>query len=56
MIGFHELTEDEIFVSHAAAMAGVTYRNLSPTEPLVILRYYGPEQDPAAPDVGAHRH
>ena len=55
MIGFHELTEDEIFVSHAAAAAGVIYRNLSPTEPLVILRYYGPEQDAAAPDVGAHR-
>ena len=55
MIGFHELTQDELFVSDAAARAGVLYENLSPTEPLVILRYFGPEADPAAPEVGAHR-
>lgn len=52
MIGFHKLTEDEVFVSHTAARAGVTYENLSATEPLVILRYFGPEEDPDAPDIG----
>jgi hypothetical protein len=55
MIGFHEMTEDEIFVSDPAARAGIVYRNLSPTEPLVILRYFGPEVDGHAPQVGAHR-
>lgn len=53
MIGFHELTEDEYFVSWEAAHAGVTYVNRSPTEPLVLLRYFGPEVDSEAPDVGA---
>lgn len=53
MIGFHELTEDEYFVTDSAARAGVTYRNRSSTEPLVLLRYFGPEVDTDAPDVGA---
>lgn len=55
MIGFHEMTQDELFVSDRAARAGVVYENTSPTEPLVILRYFGPEADPLAPEVGAHR-
>jgi hypothetical protein len=49
MIGFHDLTEDEVFVTESAAKAGVTYENTSPTEPLVILRYFGPEVNPEAP-------
>jgi hypothetical protein len=49
MIGFFELTEDEIFVTESAAKAGVTYENTSGTEPLVILRYFGPEVNPDAP-------
>lgn len=53
MIGFHELTTDEYFVSWQAARAGVTYVNTSGTEPLVLLRYFGPEVDAQAPDVGA---
>lgn len=52
MIGFHELTQDEAFVSETAALAGVEYENTSWTEPLVILRYFGPETDKSAPDVG----
>lgn len=55
MIGFHQMTQDELFVSDRAARAGVVYENTSPTEPLVILRYFGPEVDPSAPEVGAHR-
>jgi hypothetical protein len=49
MIGFHELTEDEVFVTESAAKAGVTYENTSGTEPLVVLRYFGPEVNPDAP-------
>jgi hypothetical protein len=49
MIGFYELTEDEIFITEQAARAGVTYENTSETEPLVVLRYYGPEVNPEAP-------
>src|SRR5829696_7134557 len=51
MIGFHELTEDEVFVTETAAKAGVTYENTSQTEPLVILRYFGPEVNPEAPGI-----
>src|SRR5204863_1831575 len=49
MIGFHELTEDEVFVTESAAKAGVTFENASTTEPLVVLRYFGPEVNPEAP-------
>jgi hypothetical protein len=49
MIGFYDLTEDEVFVTEAAAKAGVTYENTSATEPLVVLRYFGPEVNPDAP-------
>ncbi len=49
LIGFHELTEDEVFVTESAAKAGVTYENTSGTEPLVVLRYFGPEVNPDAP-------
>jgi hypothetical protein len=43
MIDFGQLTSDEYFVSHAAASAGVTYQNTSEVEPLVVLRYFGPD-------------
>jgi hypothetical protein len=52
MIGFHELTDDEVFVTEKAAKAGVVYENTSATEPLVLLRYFGPETNPDAPAVG----
>jgi hypothetical protein len=51
MIGFYDLTEDEVFVTEAAAKAGVTYENTSATEPLVVLRYFGPEINPDAPAI-----
>ena len=37
------------FVTEKAAKAGVTYENTSATEPLVVLRYFGPEVNPDAP-------
>jgi hypothetical protein len=51
MIGFFELTEDEVFVTESAARAGITYENTSSTEPLVVLRYFGPEVNPDAPNI-----
>jgi hypothetical protein len=51
LIRFHELTEDEVFVTEQAAKSGVTYENTSGTEPLVVLRYFGPEVNPDAPNI-----
>ena len=51
MIRFGELTQDEYFVSHGAARAGVSYDNTG-DEPLVILRYFGPDTNPQAPKIG----
>lgn len=42
LIRFGQLTHDEYFVSEAAAKAGVLIRNLSPTDPLVMLKHFGP--------------
>jgi hypothetical protein len=54
MIRFGELTEDEYFVSHQAAVDGVVYENTG-SEDLVILRYFGPDTNPKAPKVGDHK-
>jgi len=55
LIRFHELTEDEYFCTEDGAKAGVTFENTSTTEPLVCLRYFGPEVNPTAPAMGAYR-
>ena len=55
MIRFHDITDDEFFVVHDAARAGVVYENTSATEPLEILRYFGPEVNPDAPAVGGKK-
>ena len=54
MIRFGEMTEDEVFVSAKAAAEGVTVENTG-TEPLVSLRYFGPDAQPSAPNVGDHK-
>jgi hypothetical protein len=54
MIRYGELTEDEVFVSHDAARQGVVFENTG-REPLVTLRYFGPDTNPGAPAVGDHR-
>jgi hypothetical protein len=51
MIRYGELTEDEVFVTHDAARAGVVFENTG-REPLVTLRYFGPNTNPDAPRVG----
>ena len=55
LIRFTELTEDEYFCTEDGAKAGVTFENTSETEPLVCLRYFGPEVNPDAPALGAYR-
>lgn len=54
LIRFVELTEDEYFCTEFAAKAGVVFENTSETEPLVVLRYFGPDTNPDAPAVGAY--
>lgn len=55
LIRFHEMTEDEVFCTEAAAKAGVLFENTSKVEPLVMLRYFGPEVNPNAPAVGTYK-
>ena len=55
LIRFHELTEDEYFCTEEGARSGVTFENMSETEPLVCLRYFGPGANPTAPKMGAYR-
>ena len=54
MIRFGELTQDELFISHEAATGGYTVTNTG-AEPLVSLRYFGPNAFPAVPAVGDYR-
>ena len=43
------MTQDELFVSAAAAKAGVKIENQSATDPLVILKHFGPGNPDAEP-------
>jgi hypothetical protein len=54
MIRFGEMTADEVFITQPAAQQGVEIVNTG-TEPLVTLRYFGPEQAPGVPNVGDYR-
>ncbi len=54
MIRFGQMTSDEVFVTAKAAKEGVEVTNTG-TTPLVSLRYFGPNAQPEAPAVGAHR-
>ena len=57
LIRFGQMTQDEVFISHQAAVAGVTIENHSKTDPLVMLRYFGPGVHARMPNVGDHaRH
>jgi hypothetical protein len=51
MIHFGQETEDEVFVTHEAATAGVEIENTG-SEPLVSLRYFGPDVHKDLPKVG----
>jgi hypothetical protein len=49
LIRFGELTKDELFVTAEAARHGVAITNRSETEPLVILKHFGPGNPDAEP-------
>ena len=49
LIRFGEMTMDEVFVSAAAAAAGVKITNTSDKENLVMLKHFGPGNPAAAP-------
>ena len=51
MIHFGEEPNDEIYITATAAAAGVTIENTG-SEPLVGLRYFGPNVSPSVPNVG----
>lgn len=42
LIRYGQLTNDEFFISETAAMEGVTIVNTSATDPIVILKHFGP--------------
>jgi len=54
MIRFGEETEDEVFITHEVAAAGVEIENTG-AEPLVGLRYFGPDVHAKVPSVGDYR-
>ena len=51
MIRFGQETEDEVFISAEAASRGVVIENTG-SEPLVGLRYFGPDTHSRVPNVG----
>jgi hypothetical protein len=54
MIRFGAETEDEVFITYEAAKAGVEIENTG-SEPLVGLRYFGPDTWPSVPNVGDYK-
>ncbi len=53
-IRFGQPTQDELFISWEAATQGITIENHSATDPLVTLRYFGPDVHTDMPEVGEH--
>jgi len=51
MIQFGQRTEDEVYITSQAAIAGLEIENTG-SEPLVGLRYFGPDIHPQVPEVG----
>ena len=43
LIRYGQLTNDEFFVSEAAAIDGIVITNLSKTDPIVMLKHFGPD-------------
>jgi hypothetical protein len=55
MIRFGAETEDEVFISYDAANRGVEIENTG-SEPLVGLRYFGPDTFASVPKVGDYKN
>lgn len=49
LIRYGQMTKDEMFVTASAAQAGVTIRNSSDKDNLVMLKHFGPGNPDAAP-------
>jgi hypothetical protein len=49
IIRYGQSTEDELFVTALAAQAGIRIENTSETDPLVILKHFGPGNPDAQP-------
>jgi len=56
MIRFGEMTQDELFVSAETAKAGVRIENASASDPLVILKHFGPGNADNEPLRGLRKH
>ena len=54
MIHFGEEPWDEVFITAEAAAKGVVVENTG-SEPLVGLRYFGPNVHKSTPQIGDHR-
>jgi len=54
LIRFGQMTQDEFFISHEAAIQGITFENLSQSDPMVILRYFGPDVHDGMPEAGSY--
>lgn len=54
MIRFGEEPYDEVFITAEAAAGGIEIENTG-YEPLVSLRYFGPNVHPSTPQIGDHR-
>ena len=54
MIHFGATTEDEVFITYEAATAGVEIQNTG-SEPLVGLRYFGPDTHKNLPSIGDYK-
>jgi hypothetical protein len=52
MIRFGEMTQDELFVSAETAKAGVRIENTSASDPLVMLKHFGPGNPDNEPLLG----
>jgi hypothetical protein len=52
MIRFGEMTQDELFVSAETAKAGVRIENASASDPLVLLKHFGPGNPDNEPLLG----
>jgi hypothetical protein len=54
MINFGEEPYDEVFITAEAAAGGIEIENTG-YEPLVSLRYFGPNVHPSTPQIGDHK-
>jgi hypothetical protein len=43
LIRYGQLTHDEFFISEKAAREGVSIVNTSSTDPIVMLKHFGPD-------------